>query len=351
MGQASSQVQQAIEPPAAEKPDATNVTATNAPRHRKRKMRASKRKSAEKVTSDAFEDEYGMAASSQLVTENEPVQSPGPLEEVINQRKRRHNSSTQKRARKKIKPSGDIAPQENKDPFTRTYGEAEDFESSNEDQSQQDAPRSTLDEYELPNPLFPLIDTPCSPALTQDWNHRIDSDDEDVASFLRDFEEEEMTTYPFDMQQDQVTEQEDARPILQSSPPMYVILYGATGMPVRNEFADFEYSDPQNDASRGDSGQHTLAPASSIDFEAFDHYCAAYDVGSANILDDISGQTPAPVEPDLTANMDHSHARRDIVADSDEDTMPHRVGQLKRANPRKRKRLEVEDRYSLSDGQ
>ena len=49
--------------------------------------------------------------------------------------------------------------------------------------------------------------------------------------------------------------------------------------------------------------------------------------------------------------MDHSHVRRDIVADSDENTVPHRPGQLKRANPRKRKRSEVEDPFLLSDGQ
>ena len=224
MGQASSQVQPAAEPPAAEKPGATNTTAHNASRHRKRKMRASRRKSLENVTGDAYEDEYGMAASSQLMTENEPTQSPGPLEEVINQRKRRRNSSNLKRARKKVKRSHDIAPQENKDPYTRINGEAEDVESSDEAQTQQDAPRSTLDEYELLSPLFPLDNIPCSPALTQDWNYRINSDDEDVASFLRDFEEEEMTTYPFDMQQNQVTEREDAGSNLRSSPPMYVNL-------------------------------------------------------------------------------------------------------------------------------
>lgn len=313
-------------------------------------MRASRRKSAENVTSDAYEDEYGLAASSQLMTENEPVQSPRPLEEVINHRKRRRSNTAQK-ARKKAKSSNDIAPQENKKLYTGTHDGVEDVESSNEAQSQQDAPRSTLDEYELPSPLFHLDDAPCSPVLTQDWNYRINSDDEVVASFLRDFEEEEMTTYPFDMQQDQVTEREDAGSTLRSSPPMYVNIYGPTSIRVRNGFADFECRYPQNDASLGDSGQHTLAPASSIDFEAFDNYCAAHDVGSANILDDVSGQPLGSIEPYLIGNMDHSHVRRDIVADSDEDTVPHRAGQLKRAYPRKRKRPEVEDLYSLSDGQ
>ena len=115
--------------------------------------------------------------------------------------------------------------------------------------------------------------------------------------------------------------------------------------------ADFEHRYPQNDAFLGDSGQHTLAPASSIDFEAFDDYCVACDVGSANILDDVSGQTAAPVEPDLIAKMDRSFAGRDTVVDSDDSTVPDRAGQSKRPNPRKQKRPEVEDSLSLSDGQ
>ena len=115
--------------------------------------------------------------------------------------------------------------------------------------------------------------------------------------------------------------------------------------------ADFEHRHPQNDAFLGDSGQHTLAPASSIDFEAFDDYCVACDVGSANILDDVSGQTAAPVEPDLIAKMDRSFAGRDTVVDSDDSTVPDRAGQSKRPNPRKQKRPEVEDSLSLSDGQ
>ena len=51
-----------------------------------------------------------------------------------------------------------------------------------------------------------------------------------------------------------------------------------------------------------DTGQHALAPASSIDFEAFDNYCAAYDLGSANVLGDDSGETAAPVHPKLKAD-------------------------------------------------
>ena len=156
MGQASSQVQPATESPAVEKPGPTNTAANNAPRHRKREMRASRRMSAEDVTNDAYEDEYGMAASSQLITENEAVQSPRPLKEVINQRKRRRSSTTQKSARKKTKSSSHNAPQENKD-----------VESSNEAQSQQDAPRSTLDEYELPSPHVALAHKTCRPAHTQ----------------------------------------------------------------------------------------------------------------------------------------------------------------------------------------
>lgn len=180
MGQASSQVLPTITSPAGPESQVTHTG--NAPRSKKQKMKILKMKSADYLTNDAEEDEYGQAASSQLVTESEPVQSPGALEEVVNQKKRRRDSHSHK-GRKKARFDDEPAPQENETPYTR-YPD-EDVEIATEPESHHDPPHSTLDE--------------------------INSDDEEVASFLRDFQEEEMTLYPFDMQHDQIE--------MPSSPP------------------------------------------------------------------------------------------------------------------------------------
>ena len=78
-----------------------------------------------------------------------------------------------------------------------------------------------------------------------------------------------------------------------------------------------------------DTGQHTLAPASSIDFEAFDNYCAAFDLGSANTFDDLSGQPPAPNDP---ASMDRM--RQGTVSDSDDQVLPSREDAQQQSQPR-----------------
>lgn len=67
---------------------------------------------------------------------------------------------------------------------------------------------------------------------------------------------------------------------------------------------------PGNDILLSDTGQHTRAPASSIDFEAFDNYCAAYGTGSANMFDDLPGQPLSPHDP---TSMHRS--RQDTMSD------------------------------------
>ena len=144
-------------------------------------MKMSERESADYVTNDAGEDEYGLAASSQLVTESEPIQSPEALKEVVNERKRRRDSQNHK-GRKKARTEDGPAPQ---DECPDTRFQDEDVEIATEAESHHDPPHSTVDE--------------------------INSDDEEIASFLRDFQEEEITSYPFDMQHDQIE--------MPSSPP------------------------------------------------------------------------------------------------------------------------------------
>ncbi|KAL8797477.1 MAG: hypothetical protein Q9195_000293 [Heterodermia aff. obscurata] len=212
----------------------------------------------------------------------------------------------------------------------------------------------------------------------------IPSDDEDIAAFLRGFQEQEEDTSarPLDTL-DQLEEEHDD--VLASTMPStspishakkkkklaevsdlvrlssissvsneigYQQLEESHAFPQssKDEQADFGLQQPRTDYNAegnnnflDGTGQHTLASDSNIDFEAFDKYCAAYGLGTANVFNDPSGQSP-PVKPELMADCTEPiRAQQDTVADSEDGSAPRRKHKRRVSRSVKQKTACAED--------
>ena len=350
------------------------------PHGKKHKTKRSKRKSAGDTVFDIDEEDsaralmqmrkedldnvrghsgdYGLALG-QSMGENSPDRSPDAFEYADKPKKRKVSNNSEETGRKRRKSRGSFVPQEPENLYS--YAENENAElpvagevgESNqwlEDWISWDGNANSI--------CTEVINVPASAP------EPIPSDDEDITSFLRDFQEQEEDTSarPLDTQ-DQLEEEHDdvsASTIPSTSTMSHAKskkelaevsdLMRLSSVSVLNEVgdqrldqpcafprssedkqADFRLQQPHMDLNAegnnnllDGTGQHTLASDSNIDFEAFDDYCAAYGLGSANVFNDPSGQSP-PVKPELMADcMEPIRAEQDTVADSEDGMSPRR---------------------------
>ena len=288
------------------------------------------------------------------MSENSPGQSLNTFEDADKPKKRKRSNHSEKTERKRRRSRGSFVPED-----------AENLDSHSENGNVELAVADELGE------LYPWLENWISsdgnanlqlteandvPAFILD---QVPSDDEDIASFLRDFQEQEENTgaCPLDTQ-DQFEEEHDD--VLASTMPLKSAVSHAKNevsdlatllsVSVSNEIGDQQQEEscafPRssedmeadfalqqlhtnlnakgNDNSLNGTGQHTLASNFDFDFEAFDNYCATFDLGSANVFDDPSGQSP-PVKPELIADCtEHVRARQDPVADFEDGLSPPR---------------------------
>lgn len=310
-------------------------------------------------------EDHELASGKSMSEKDSPGQSLDTFEDAEKQKKRKRSDQTEQTGRKRRRSRGSFVTQD-----------AENLYSVSENGNVELAVADELGE------LYPWLETWISSdgntnSIFTEVNHvpaptldEIPSDDEDIASFLRDFQEQEESTSarPSDTQ-DQLEEEHDD--VLASTMPLTSAVSHAKKLaevsdlatlssvfPVSNEIgdqlleescafprssedkqADFGLQQPHTDlSSEGNNnspdgtGQHTLASDFNIDFEAFDNYCAAYGLGSANVFDDPSGQSP-PVKPELTADcMEPVHAQQDPVADFEDGLSPPRRKHTRRVS-------------------
>lgn len=373
------------------------------PRGKKRKLKKSKRKSTELMANYITEEdsaraliqmrdedvnhvrrdsvEYDMAASSQLTSDENTVSQTLDLfgeDDTGKKRKRRRNDQGDKKERKRQKSHNGFVSQEdgnsnlqpqdenNELPATDDLGELHfwlkdymglDIDANIGFAEVNDVPPSTLDQ--------------------------IPSDDEDIASFLRDFQEQggERSSRPLDMVA-QLEEEHDE--VLRSSMPLSSPISHRKKKPAQVSDSGLLRSPPpapaipqgdrfgetssaytrileageansglqqhhldlnvEGNKSLSGTGQHTLDPDSSIDFEAFDDYCAAYGLGSADVFDDPSEQSPVINAGSMVAHVTPTLGRQITVADSEGNTTPHQRKSRRRASRSSRQeRMPTED--------
>ena len=374
------------------------------PRGKKRKLKKSKRKSTELMANDITEEdsaralmqmrdehvnhvrrdsvEYDMAASSQLTSdENTPSQMLDLFEEEDTGKKpkRKRNDQGDKKKRKRQKSHGSSALQEDGNSNLQPQGE------NNESLATDDFGELHfwLEDYAVLDleANFGFAEVNDVPPSTLD---QIPSDDEDIASFLRDFQEQggERCSRPLDSVA-QLEEEHDE--VLRSSMPLsspishrkkkraQVSDFGllpsispASAIPQGDQFEETSSAytrtleageansglqqhyldlnvEGNNDLLSG-TGQHTLDPDSSIDFEAFDDFCAAYGLGSADVFDDPSEQSPVINAGSKAARVTPTHARQNTVADSEGNATSHQRKSRRRASRSSRQeRMPTED--------
>lgn len=338
---------------------------------KKRKMKKSKRKSAEQVADNINKeettrvlmqmrkedvnhvrrdwDEYDLAASSQLLgDENIPYGSLDIAEGEGYQKKRKHDGHVGKKSRKRPKSHGSSSLHDENPQI-----EAEDRET--ESPIPDDLGELHIEGQQALDGYADLgfADVNDIPSATLDG---VPSDDEDIASFLRGFQQQEEEAEPSLPAFGALEEEHEEAPrssMPASSPTPHkkrakesdsdTIHATPYDPPVVRDWdleeerdvfipipdaenADLGFQQPHPVYSEGNGdipselGQHTL----DIDFQAFDNYCAAYGLGSANIFNDPSEQS-LPVDPALEAKCeDTTRARQNTLADSEENTTPHR---------------------------
>ena len=358
------------------------------PRGKKRKSKKSKRKSRDLMANYTTEEdsaralmrlrdedvnhvrrdsvEYDMAASSQLISdENTASQTADPSAEDDTGKKRKRKDQSDERKRKRKR---------SRDSFTLQ----EDGNSNLQPQDENNELPAIDDLGELHVWLKDYmgldIDANLGFAEVNDVPHttldQIPSDDEDVAPFLRDFQEQgrERGSHSLDTVA-QLEEEHDE--VLRSSMPLsspishrkkkrakvsdsglLPSVSPASAIPLGDRFGEtFSAYTPNLEAGEANSrlqqqhldlnvegnndllsgtGQHTLDPDSSIDFEAFDDYCAAYGLGSADVFDDPSEQSPVINAGSMAAHVTPTLCRQITVADSEGSTTP------RQRNPRRR---------------
>ena len=266
--------------------------------------------------------EYDLAASSQLMNESHNNQRSLSSTSVSASKKRKRGDTRSKKGRKERRPNdSDTLQEENIRP-----------------QSRNGTPASLVASQAMDG-LDELFEDDQDPPQSSHKLDDINSDDGDVASLLEDYERDEMGSYPFTESHEQsVNNHEEmfasAMP-LSSPPPSYS--HASAKSQGKRKKKRKRHSAPSSDlyteegqASPSGTGQHSF----DIDFEAFDDFCAANGVGSANLFDDIPGQA-LPIDPVLMANDEElAHASNGTAADSEDDPRPTRArdGKLRRVS-------------------
>ena len=187
-------------------------------------------------------------------------------------------------------------------------------------------------------------------SLTLDDIH---SDDGDIASLLQDYEAEGLGSYSLNNSREQPKEEQSENIVSavdrSGAPPSCNGPDGERGKkrkkklkkrssPSSNLYVD-EGPEPLND-----TGQHSF----DIDFEAFDNFCAANNVGPANLFDDIPEQA-LPVDPKLMEDNQEAAHDNDGAVDADGlDPSPLKARKKRRLSSsskhkQKHKRTEIAD--------
>ena len=314
-------------------------------------------------------EDYGLALGQPMSEKNNLDQSLGTFEDAGKPKKRKRSNHNEKMGRKKRRSRDSFVPQDGEN----LYSNSENGNVALRVADELGESHQWLEDWISldGNANLTCTDVNDVPSSTLD---QIPSDDEDIASFLRDFQEqEERTNARPSNTQDQLEEEHDD--VLASAMPLTSPMSHAKRKKILAEVSDLvtlssvssvsnEIKDRQLEGSSAfprssddkqadfgpqqshtdfntegnnnmldSTGQHTLASDSNIDFEAFDNYCAAYGLGSANVFDDPSGQSP-PLKPELMADcMEPVRARQDTVADSEDGMSPPSRKHKRRVSP------------------
>ena len=324
---------------------------------------------------------YAPALGQSMIEKNSLVQSLGTFEDADKSKKRKRSNHSEK-TRKKRRRSGSFVPQDAENLYSHSDNGIVALPRSDELGESYQWLETWINSDINANSIYTEVND--VPASTLD---QIPSDDEDIATFLRDFQEQEenTSTPPLDTQDQLEGEPIDvlASTIPSTSPVSHakrkknlvevsdLVIHSSQSslssilreigdkqleescalLPFpKDKKADFVPQQPHTDINvegnnnlPGGTGQHTLASDSNIDFEAFDNYCLAYGLGSANVFDDPSGKSP-PVKPELMADCVESiRARQDTVADSEDGISPPRHKHRRRVSPSTNQKTTRED--------
>lgn len=330
--------------------------------------------------------EYDMAVSTQLTSDENPAsQTLDLFEEDDTGKKRKHNAHTDKKKRKRQKSRSSVISQEDGD----IYSQPQD---ANQDGNDELPAADDLGELHLWLEDYEGLDIDANFGFTEvndvppSTLDQIPSDDEHFVSFLRDLQEQggETNSRPPDLVA-QLEEEDDE--VLRSSVPLSspishrkkkraqvsdsgllptvspdshgaqfgetlsafprMLEVGEANSGLQQHHLDLNV-EGNNDLLSG-TGQHTLDPDSNIDFEAFDDYCAAYGLGSADVFEDPSEQSPV-INAELTAaRVIPTRVRQNTVADSEGNTTPYQRKSRPRASRSSRQERMPTENTLVSD--
>ena len=314
-------------------------------------------------------EDYGLALGQSMNEKNSLGQSLDTFEDTGKPKKRKRSNHREKTGRKRRRSRGSFLPQDADDLYSHSENGNVELPGADELGESYHWFENWISSDVNADLIFTEVND--VPASTLD---QIPSDDEDIASFLHDFQEQEENTTARRLNtQDQLEEEHDdvLASIMPSASPMshakrkmkfaevsdLVTISSVSSVSnetgdqqleescsvkrsSKDEKADFGPQQPHtnriaegNNTLLDGTGQHTLASDSYIDFEAFDNYCATYGLGSANVFDDPSGQSP-PVKPELMADcMEPIRAPQNAIADSEDGMPPPRRKHKPRVSP------------------
>lgn len=285
--------------------------------------------------------EYDLAASSQLMNEIYNTQPSAFSEDDTTSKKRkRTRKGDQKRRKKRRQNASDSRLQENIVSPIRDDSPAAPAGSDGMDGLDYlfNDPEEHSQSSSEPDNTHPLQSS-----------HKLDdihSDDGDVASLLQDYEQDEMSSCTFKMPNDQPhIEHQDilSCTLPKSSLPSYdgALVKSHKVSKKKRKRRSGPSSDPHSEEDQtlpGVTGQHEL----DIDFQAFDDFCAANGVGSANLFDDTPGQA-LPIDPVLMEEGELAHANNGVEANSEGDAAMPRAQQSKRRKVSLRSKRRADD--------
>jgi len=283
--------------------------------------------------------EYDLAASSQLMNETYNTQPPVVSKDSTTSKKRKRDEKGDQKRRKKRRQETSHSPSRDKtvSPI-REYCPAVPATSDGTDSLDY-----LINDLEEPPQSSPKPDD-IHPSQSSHKLDDIRSDDGDVASLLQDYEQDEMSTFPFEKPPSQPQPEQDdilSSRLPTSSPPSYGRAL-AKSHRMRNKKRkrhsgpSSELNSLEDQTSPGVTGQHEF----DIDFQAFDDFCAANGVGSANLFDDTSGQA-LPIDPVLMEEGELAHASDGIEANFEGDaTAPRAQAKRRRASLRSKRQTQ-----------
>lgn len=290
--------------------------------------------------------EYDLAASSQLMNETYNTQPAASSEDDTSSKKRKRvGKGDPKRQKKRRQNTSDSRLQE------RTVSPIR------EDSPAAPAASDGTDGLDY---LFNDLEEPSQSSSEPDnihplqSSHKLDdihSDDGDVASLLQDYEQDEMSSFTFKKPHDQShIEHHDTLncTLPRSSPPSYdgALVKSHKNRKKKRKRHSGPSSDPHFEEDQtlpGVTGQHEF----DIDFQAFDDFCAANGVGSANLFDDTPGQA-LPIDPVLMEEGELAHANNGVEENSEGDAATPRAQQAKRRRASLRSKRQAEDSAKMT---